>query len=243
MSGQLVTISVVSHGQNALVNHLLDDLATRCAPGLKVIITENVPDGEPLRVPQVSHEFEIIRNTRAKGFGANHNAAFARCSTEFFCVANPDVRLQADPVGPLLATLSARRAGAIAPLVLSAHGSIEDSARRYPTVTSLVRKAFTKGAKPDYATDQGAIEVDWVAGMFILFATGAYRAVGGFDERYFLYYEDVDMCRRLRSRGYNVIYDPAVAVMHDARRASRKDPRLMRIHAASALRYLLSRYP
>jgi N-acetylglucosaminyl-diphospho-decaprenol L-rhamnosyltransferase len=242
MSGQL-TVSIVSHAQNALVNQLLEDLAARCAPGLKVIVTENVPDTEPLRLSQVSHEFEIIRNTGAKGFGANHNAAFARCRTELFCVANPDIRLPADPFGPLSATLSARRAGAVAPLVLSEQGSVEDSARRYPTLASLVRKAFTKGAKPDYAIDQGPIEVDWVAGMFMLFATEAYRAVGGFDERYFLYYEDVDICRRLRSRGYKVVYDPAVSVIHEARRASRRNPRLMRIHAASALRYLLSRYP
>ena len=201
------------------------------------------PDAEPLRLSQVSHEVEIIRNTRAKGFGANHNAAFALCRTELFCVANPDIRLPSDPFGPLSATLSARRAGAVAPLVLSVRGSVEDSARRYPTLASLLRKAVTKGAKPDYATDQGAIEVDWVAGMFILFATQAYRAVGGFDERYFLYYEDVDICRRLRSRGHKVLYEPAVSVIHEARRASRRNPRLMRIHAASALRYLLSRYP
>jgi N-acetylglucosaminyl-diphospho-decaprenol L-rhamnosyltransferase len=242
MSDQPVTVSIVSHAQNALVNRLLEDVAAHCAAGLKVIITENVPDGEPLRLSQVSHEIEIIRNTRTKGFGANHNAAFARCRTEFFCVANPDIRLRADPFGPLSAPLSTRRAAAVAPLVLSRQGSIEDSARHYPTFASLVRKAFTRGTKPDYAIDQGAIEVDWVAGMFVLFTTEAYGAVGGFDERYFLYYEDVDICRRLRARGYKILYEPAVAVIHDARRASRRNPRLMRIHAASALRYLLSRY-
>src|SRR5688572_4643640 len=206
MSGPRITVSVVSHGQNALVNHLLEDLAARCAPGLKVIVTENVPDNEPLRLPQVSHEFEIIRNTRAKGFGANHNAAFSRCSTELFCIVNPDIRLPADPFGPLSATLGAHRAGAVGPLVLGVRGSVEDSARRYPTLGSLVRKAFIKEARPDYPTDQGAIEVDWVAGMFVLFATEAYRAVGGFDERYFLYYEDVDICRRMRSQGHRIIY-------------------------------------
>ena len=240
MSGPRVTVSVVSHAQNALVNQLLEDLAARCAPGLKVIVTENVPDGEPLRLSQVSHEFEIIRNTRAKGFGANHNAAFARCRTEFFCVANPDIRLPADPFGPLSATLSAPRAGAVAPLVLSVQGSVEDSARRYPTLASLVRKAFTKGAKPDYAIDQGAMEVDWVAGMFMLFATEAFRAVGGFDERYFLYYEDVDLCRRLRRAGWPVIYDPGATVIHDARRASRRSLRLAFRHLSSAVRFLAS---
>jgi GT2 family glycosyltransferase len=84
--------------------------------------------------------------------------------------------------------------------------------------------------------------VEWVAGMFIGFRRDAYARVGGFDERYFLYYEDVDICRRLRSHGYKVVYDTTVSVIHEARRASRRDPRLMGIHAASALRYLLSSY-
>jgi N-acetylglucosaminyl-diphospho-decaprenol L-rhamnosyltransferase len=243
MSSQRITVSVVSHAQNALVNQLVEDFIARCAPGLKVIITENVPDGEPLRLPPAGHEFEIIRNTRAKGFGANHNAAFARCRTELFCIVNPDIRLPADPFGSLSATLSARSAAAIGPLVLSGDGAVEDSARRYPTVGSLVRKAFAQGRRPDYAIDRGALEVDWVAGMFILFAVDAYRTVRGFDERYFLYYEDVDICRRLRSRGHKVVYEPAASVIHEARRASRRNPRLMRIHAASALRYLVSRYP
>jgi N-acetylglucosaminyl-diphospho-decaprenol L-rhamnosyltransferase len=242
MSRPRITVSVVSHGQNALVNHLLEDLVARCAPGLKIIITENVPDDEPLRFSQVSHEFEIIRNSGVKGFGANHNAAFAHCRSERFCVVNPDIRLTSDPFSRLAATLGERRAGVVGPLVLSPQGAVEDSARRYPTFVSLAGKAFSKDTAPDYATDQGPIEVDWVAGMFMLFASDAYRALGGFDERFFLYYEDVDLCHRLRSRGHKVVYDPAASVVHEARRDSRKNARLMRIHAASALRYLLTRY-
>jgi len=81
-----------------------------------------------------------------------------------------------------------------------------------------------------------------VAGMFMAFRADAFRTANGFDERFFLYYEDVDICRRLRSRGFSVVYEPRAAVIHDARRASRHNPRLMAIHAASALRYLLRKY-
>lgn len=235
------TVSIVSHAQNSLVNQLLRDLVAHGASGLPIVVTENVPDAVALDVP-AGIRVERIRNDAPKGFGANHNAAFRRCTTPLFVVLNPDIRLAADPFGPLAATLGAHRAGVVAPLVLSAQGSVEDSARRFPTLASLVRKAFTKEAKPDYAIDQGAIEVDWVAGMFMLFDADAFRSVGGFDEHYFLYYEDVDLCRRLRSRGHKVVYEPAVSVIHEARRASRRNLRLMRIHVASALRYLLSRY-
>ena len=93
-----------------------------------------------------------------------------------------------------------------------------------------------------YAKEEGLIEVDWIAGMFMAFHEDAFRAVRGFDERFFLYYEDVDICRRLRRAGYVVVYDPRSSVIHDARRASRRNVRLMAIHAASALRYLLRSY-
>jgi GT2 family glycosyltransferase len=85
--------------------------------------------------------------------------------------------------------------------------------------------------------DKGAVEVDWIAGMFMLFRSDTYRALGGFDETYFLYYEDVDLCHRLRKTGKSVIYNPAAEIVHDARRASRKDPRLAYRHLCSALRY------
>ncbi|HEX6530100.1 MAG TPA: glycosyltransferase, partial [Burkholderiales bacterium] len=127
------------------------------------------------------------------------------------------------------------------PLVRSPDGKVEDSARRFPTVGALVKKLFAEKRRPDYPANAGPQRADWVAGMFILFRREAFEAVGGFDERYFLYYEDVDICRRLqRRRGSRAIYDPRAEVVHDAQRASRRDLRLARHHAASLLRFLFS---
>jgi hypothetical protein len=240
MTRPSLTVSVVSHGQNALVSRLVADLAQHCS-GLEVILTQNIFDPVPLSAPAQAHRFELITNSQPKGFGANHNAAFARSTSQSFFVVNPDVRLLGDPFGALAGELKDGVA-AVAPMVLNVNGQVEDSARRYPTVTSLVRKLLVGASGPDYPTDKGPIEVEWVAGMFIGFDREAYARVGGFDERYFLYYEDVDICRRLRNHGYKVLYDPTVSIVHEARRASRTDPRLMRIHAASVLRYLLSTF-
>jgi GT2 family glycosyltransferase len=75
--------------------------------------------------------------------------------------------------------------------------------------------------------------------MCIAMRSTAFATLGGFDERYFLYYEDVDLCRRLREAGYVVVYEPAATVIHHARRTSRHNARYMAIHAASIARYLL----
>jgi GT2 family glycosyltransferase len=183
----------------------------------------------------------VISNTRVKGFGANHNAAFARCDSPYFCVCNPDIRLPADPFPALLESLAQRRAGAAGPLVRSPDGSAEDSARKFPTPGSLLKKLFVERRAPDYATDRGPLEVDWIGGMFMLFPSAAFRAVGGFDEAYFLYYEDVDLCRRLHAAGNAIVYDPRAQVVHDAQRASRRQPRLALHHVKSMLRFLAQR--
>jgi N-acetylglucosaminyl-diphospho-decaprenol L-rhamnosyltransferase len=235
-----ITLSVVSHGQNRLVNQLLGDLSALRPTGLSVVVTQNIPDNEPLQAQ--GFEIEVVVNSAPKGFGANHNAAFARCAAPYFCGVNPDIRLKANPFPELLAALVRERVGVAGPRVCSPEGRVEDSARRFPTIGRLLRKLLHGAEGPDYPVDRGPLEVDWVAGMFMLFRSDAFRAVNGFDERFFLYYEDVDICGRLSAMGYNRVYHPEVRILHDAQRASRRNLRLMWIHAASALRYLARSY-
>ena len=235
-----ITLSVVSHRQNALVNRLLEDLQRACADRIALVLTQNVPDPVPLATAGLSCPVEVISNERVKGFGANHNAAFARCRTPYYCVANPDIRLGADPFPPLLACLADNGNGAAGPLVRNPAGAAEDSARRFPTPGNLLRKALGGRAAPDYPSDRGPQEVDWIGGMFMLLRSETLRAVGGFDESYFLYYEDVDLCRRMRAAGKAIMYQPAAEVIHDARRGSRRQPRLALHHLKSALRYFRS---
>lgn len=233
-----ITLSVVSHGQNALVNQLLADMGRRCADRVALVLTENLPEPTALAVSALTCPVLRIANDRIKGFGANHNAAFKHCRTPWFCVVNPDIRLPADPFPALVAALEAMHAAVAGPLVRNPEGGAEDSARRFPTATSLLKKSFQEKRQPDYPVDRGALAVDWVAGMFMLFRASAFGAVGGFDESYFLYYEDVDLCHRLRASGSGVVFEPRAEVVHDARRASRRNPRLALHHLRGALRFL-----
>jgi N-acetylglucosaminyl-diphospho-decaprenol L-rhamnosyltransferase len=231
-------MSIVSHGQNAMANLLLQDIAIRCADRVTVIVTLNKDDPLELETRRLCYPVRVIQNAKPKGFGANHNAAFSVCSTEFFCVANPDVRLNVDPFPPLLETASREKTGVVGPLVRSPRGDVEDSARRYPTPLSLFCKVFRRKHGPDYAVTTMPIEVDWVAGMFMVFRREAYDRVGGFDESFFLYYEDVDICRRLRRASMEIFFDPRSEVCHHAQRASRRHLRMALHHVASVVRFL-----
>ena len=240
MSQDRVCVSVVSHLQARLVQGLLDDLAAHCREAVEVILTLNVDEPLPFEVADFGYPIELVRNHSPRGFGANHNAAFRLCRRRTFCVLNPDIRLAANPFPALVEELERDRTGVVAPRIVDPSGRTEDSARRFPTLRMLVAKALGRAGALDYEIGPVPFSPDWVAGMFMLFTHAAFRAVGGFDERYFLYYEDVDICARLRAADYDVRLVPAASAVHDARRASRSDWRHRAWHARSVLRYLLT---
>jgi GT2 family glycosyltransferase len=187
----------------------------------------------------VQHEkLAIIDNHDPAGFGANHNVAFDRCRTPYFCVINPDIKLVDNPFPALLVCLAQEGSALAAPLVFAPDGSIEDSVRRFPTLVSLLQKA-SGGNDGCYQVGLGqeSFFPDWVGGMCMLFRSTSFGRMGGFDVGYFLYYEDVDICVRLWKSGLRVIACPSVYVVHDARRESRRNWRFLRWHLASMLRY------
>lgn len=235
-----ITISIVSHGQAELVGKLLNDLAALQLQRVQVVLTLNVPEALPFDPEAIGVPLRIIKNPRPVGFGANHNAAFRTCTTPAFCILNPDLRLHDDPFPALMNQLTQGGVGAVAPLVLDERGAIEDSARRFPTMFSLLRKALSNKRRLDYEVTNEVLSPDWVAGMFVLFNSEAFRSVEGFDEGYFLYYEDVDICRRLRHGGWDIRLTPRATVTHSARRQSRRNFRYARWHLQSMLRYLCS---
>ena len=237
-----VDISIVSHGQAKLAADLVADLARGPRPA-SVRLTHNIPDSAP-----PIQGFPGLRthwNRLPLGFAGNHNQAFQHATQPFFCVVNPDIRLPSDPVPALLRCMEDPSVGLVAPIVLHPLGTVEDSVRRYPTPTQLLSKALGRDdgryhLNPDPSGK--ATPVEWVAGMFLLFRADAFRDMGGFDAKFHLYYEDVDMCARLWRAGWKVVVSPQATVVHEAQRASRHDLKYMVWHASSMARYFLKHY-
>lgn len=236
-----ISISVVSHGQGDLVGRALADLV-HCSDSvpIEVILTRNIPEQLPFSAEDFPYPVKVVENASPKGFGANHNAAFRFATGKWFCVMNPDIRLDDNPFPELLACLANSNVGVAAPLVLAVHGEIEDSARRFPGPAKILCKAMGRCSGNDYAIMDRPVHPDWVGGMFMLFPRSVYEKAGGFDERYFLYYEDVDLCARLRLMGYEVVLSPRAEVVHHARRSSHRNLRYLRWHLGSMARFFLS---
>jgi GT2 family glycosyltransferase len=236
----LVSLSVVSHGQAHLVAQLLGDLERLPRRDFEVVITSNVAESTAA-YEGWSYPVRILTNNVPKGFGANHNAAFAQSRGQFFAVVNPDIRIPLLDLNAVLQPFEQGRVGAVAPLILSPEGEVEDSARHFPTIFRLIRRQLGRQRGPDYQWGTQPIAVDWVAGMFVMFRPQAFRELNGFDDkRFFMYMEDVDICERLGNQGWSVLLQPRTSVVHAAQRASHRNMKHLRWHIVSAFRYLTS---
>jgi len=225
-----LTASVVSHGQIPLIDTLIADLMRHPSPRLRrLVVTLNIPEADPIRPDGAPFETVVVRNDRALGFGANHNRAFRQCDTAWFAVLNPDLRLSDDALGLLLATAEPED-GVIAPLILNADGHPADAARRLPTPLLVATRRLQRrvhGPDPDF---------DWLAGMCLMLNSEAFRSLGGFDERYFMYCEDTDLCLRMQLAGRRVRQVANVRLVHEARRQSHRSARHLRWHVTSLVR-------
>jgi GT2 family glycosyltransferase len=250
-------ISLVSHGHGALVEQALQSLATSL-PGsalqVRVLLTLNLPEPDLERSLQ-SRDWpfvlEFIRNPAPLGFGANHNQAFALCRSPWFAVVNPDVFWPAGDVSfwqslaqsnPSRTGFSAygERVGLVCPLQLDTDGLRQDFTRALMTPWGLLARVWRRwrGVAPSGVAASVA-EADWVNGACMFFRAQAFAQVKGFDERYFMYCEDTDICLRLQLAGWSM-QGVDWAVVHDARRNTGRSWRHLAWHLRSVWRLWMS---
>ena len=232
----LISVSIVSHGQEVLVEKLLENLQKLRRNNLEILLTLNISPKKDLDYSVYSFPIKLIENSTPKGFGANHNAAFKQASGDYFCVLNPDILLMDDPFDELCKHLNIPSFGVVAPRIVDSDGVFQDSVRDYPSPLRILRRALSRRRIRAFA----GVDPDWVAGMFMLFKPAVYSSLGGFDERYFMYCEDADICFRLKKSGYKLAYIPEVKVIHDAQRSSHGETKYLVWHLKSLIRFFIS---
>ena len=243
MPNRDITLSIISHGQAEELNRLLKDLERLdCSDRFKVIATFNIPEKSTDLKWNFTFPLKIIRNNSPKGFGANHNAAFSLLPVKeesFFIVLNPDVSIKQDIFSYLAKKLkSDKKTGVAAPLVRNVNGTTEDSIRKLPTPKRIFLKLLGNQGKWEApAMDEESFQPDWIAGMFMAFRSDVFKQIGGFNEKYFLYYEDVELCCRIWLNNMEVSVYPSICIIHDAQRKSRKNIKYLRWHLRSMWRF------
>jgi GT2 family glycosyltransferase len=215
--------------------------------GFEVVVVDN--DEEPGDVPALPEGVRLIQPGKNLGFGGACNLGIGASTGEHVVLLNPDATVSGDFFEGLEAFLDGQpRAGVVGTRILDADGGLQLSARREVSFvsglfgrTSLLTRLFPKsslvrGQFPAVAAAGAPVEVDWVSGACMALRRRMLDEIGPFDTRFFMYFEDADLCKRAREAGWRVFYLPAVEVRHAAGGSTKSRPAAVwRLHKSAFL--------
>ena len=211
-----VAAIVVSHGHAADVERLLPALLPQVE---ELVVVANTPDS----VGAVAAPARVIENARPLGFAANVNLGVRATQGELVCTVNPDAVPRPDAIAILREFMAERgRCGIAGPQLVYPDGRWQPSRRRFPTVSgTLVRRTPLRRvigrSRRHYLLDERPnepVQADWMLGAFLLLRRTMLDELGGFDEGFRLYGEDIDLCYRAAKAGWERWYVPAAVVEH-----------------------------
>ena len=229
-----VTALVVNYNTRDLLAPCVDSLRAGAAGlRLQIVIVDNASrDGSPDVLRRDFADCDLIFNDANVGFGRANNQALALARGRYVLLLNTDAFVAPNGVADSVRFLERHpKCGVVGARLVGRDGSLQPSCRYFPTpwneflgMTGLAR--FFLGTKlvDDMAWNHAAPrECDWVPGCYYLVRKSVVDAVGLFDPRYFLYYEEIDHCRAVKAAGWDVMYDPDVTVVHIGGESARSD--------------------
>lgn len=257
-----LTISLVNYNTKNLVKQFVRSVTTFPIPlSYEIIITDNGSrdGGADMIEREILPQYKTVRLIRGKniGFGAGHNLGLKNARGSVFMIVNPDIVMMKDAITPLyLFLMKDEKRGVVGPKLIYPDGSVQPSCHAYPRLITPLYRRTRLGKMPwgkcelarydlqDY--DKTAPrKVDWLVGACLLVKKSVWDAVGGFDERYFMYCEDIDLCRKVWNAEREVWYNPSVSMIHYHKRLSAQKAwwrsifhKTTRIHIESHLKYM-----
>jgi len=225
----------------------------------EIIVVDNCSDDNLGDIMKWQYpDIKFIQAGNNLGMGSGNNLGLAQATGKYYLVMNPDTIAVSDTFQKLFRYMEEHdEVGVVGPKQYNPDSSVQSSCYRWPSLlTPLYRRTFLgayKFSRKDLQSylmsdfDHNSIrEVDWLLGSFLMIRATAYQAVGGFDHRFFLYFEDTDLCRRLHQAGWQIIYNPEASIIHNHNRASAKTPWYKfftspstRAHVMSWFKYLI----
>jgi GT2 family glycosyltransferase len=224
--------------------------------GIEVIVLDNASrDGSAEMVRQSFPQVMLIESPENVGFARGYNRAAAAASGRHLLILNPDTVVRPGSLGRLVAFMDSHpEAAAAGPRLLNSDGSLQFSCRRFPRAMVGVlrntiigrlapRNRFTRDYLMQDWDHRSVRHVDWVSGAAICIRREAWDQLGGFDEGYYMYSEDMDWCLRAEQAGWRVYYAPDAVIVHRIGRSSDQRPLAMVIQFhRSAVRFYRKHY-
>ncbi len=251
-----VGIVTVAYRSDAMLSGFLASVPAATSAAVALVVADNLPtEGEAARIAE-SARADYVPIPANPGYGGAVNAAVRRLpgSVEWVLIANPDLVLDAGALDRLVATGRADDGiGSVGPLIRNPDGTTYPSARSVPSLRTGVGHAlfsnlwagnpWTRRYRAELAPADERRDAGWLSGSCVLVRRSAFDEIGGFDEGYFMYFEDVDLGYRLGRRGYRNVYEPAASALHiGGQSTSGESARMVRAHHASARRFIRRKY-
>jgi N-acetylglucosaminyl-diphospho-decaprenol L-rhamnosyltransferase len=259
VSDDRLIVVTVTYSPGPHLDRFLASLAHATELPVTVVMADNgSTDGAPEEALERHPDARLMRTGENLGYGTAVNRAVAEyladSDAEFFVVANPDVQWGPRSIDLLLEAAERwQLAGLLGPLIRDPDGSVYPSARHQP---SIVRGGMHAVVGPMWKSNpwtaayrQDRLEpteraVGWLSGSCLLVRKAAFDEIGGFDERYFMYMEDVDLGDRMSGAGWQNVYVPTAEILHHKGHATGRDPaRNLAAHHTSTYTFLADRHP
>jgi N-acetylglucosaminyl-diphospho-decaprenol L-rhamnosyltransferase len=252
-----VAVVSVSFGSEAVLPAFLASVCAAKPEGARVVIADNKPArSSPVQDIVAQSVATYLPMTGNLGYGTAVNAAVRSLadSAEWILISNPDVVLEPDSISRLLQTGdSDETIAAVGPRILTAEGKVYPSARAIPSLRNGIGHALFSSIWPDNMWSRSYRKQDrdlskpqdagWLSGACLLVRRSTFDEIGGFDEGYFMYFEDVDLGYRIGKLGLRNVYEPRAIVTHTGAHSTQSDESSMIVaHHESARRFLASKY-
>lgn len=252
----VVGLVVVTYSPGPALAGLLDSLPAAYTGELRVILADNGSTDGSVEQAAQRPGVRLVRTGGNLGYGGGANAGVRALEPgiDWVLIVNPDLVFAAGAIDRLLACADRQpTAGAFGPLITTPDGVVYPSARNLPSIADGVGHAlcgwwwptnpWTRRYRLDAQEPTERI-AGWLSGSCLLVRRRAFEQVGGFDEAYFMYFEDVDLGDRLARAGWTNVYCPSARVVHRGGHATEREPGPMAVaHHRSAYRYLATRHP
>lgn len=252
-----IALLFVSFGSGEEIVRALESVTGSTAQPQRIVVADNLCDGV-LRdqLSKYSSRVTIYDYPDNPGYGGAINRLAAELephAVEWLLIANPDIEFESTAIAALLEAGKSVGIGAIGPKVLDGNGHVYPSARRIPSIRTGIGHALFSRVWPSNPwtqkyfdnSDSGTTrDAGWLSGACLMVRTSAFRDIGGFDEEYFMYFEDVDLGFRLGHHGWRNVYTPDAVVHHSGGHSTKDHSAQMRAaHHRSAEVFLRRRYP
>jgi N-acetylglucosaminyl-diphospho-decaprenol L-rhamnosyltransferase len=230
-------------------------LASASRARVELVIVDNGSDASVARAVADEHGARLVASGANLGYGGGANLGAAGAQAPWLVVANSDIEWAPGSLDVLVAAGNADpRVGAVGPALLNTDGTVYPSARELPSLTQGAGHAlfvkvwpgnpWTRRYQAQQQNAGGTRAAGWLSGACLLLRREAFEAVGGFDDEYFMFFEDVDLGERLGRAGWTNLYVPQARVTHVGGTSWRAKPaRMISAHHVSAARYVGRRYP